>query len=369
MVAFRKDIVAEEVSLSAGRDGELVCAKITMAKAQPLYICAYYRPPKDTATALDSLELALQELQEKCENNPRTCIIVAGDFNAPGIDWESSTIKPNGRLKGMCERLLGILDLFHLKQLVTTPTRHQAILDLFCTNKPGLIRNIALVPGISDHDGVIIVDTHLKAVLNKKPRRPIPLWSKANWDDLKQQTEKFSTEFTASCNAKSVQENWDSFSNHIKSMQEKIPSKLSSTRYNLPWLTADIKRLCRKKRRVYNKAKAGSVKHQELFTQLRKQTQEAIRKAHWDYVNSIIEDDSESGGNKKFWRYLKAQRQDNQGVAPLREGNKLLSDALLKAKALNAQFSSVFTRDTPETADTRLEGPEYPPIPPLRSLQ
>ena len=36
-----------------------------------------------------------------------------------------------------------------------------------------------------------------------------------------------------------------------------------------------------------------------------------------------------------------------------------------KAEALNTQFSSVFTRDTPETADTKLEGPAYPPLPPL----
>ena len=124
MVAIRNDVIAEEVPLQAGRDGEIVCAKINLCKAQPLYVCAYYRPPKDTAAALDNLELALEELQIKCESNPRSCIIVAGDFNAPGIDWENSTIKPDGRLKGMCERLLGLLDQYHLKQLVTTPTRH-----------------------------------------------------------------------------------------------------------------------------------------------------------------------------------------------------------------------------------------------------
>ena len=157
MVATRKGLIAEEVPLAAGKDGEIVCAKITLANSQPLFICAYYRPPHDTVSALDSLELALDELSAKCENNPRTCVIVAGDFNAPGIDWETCTIKPDGRNKGMCEKLLGTLDQFHLTQLVTAPTRNDATLDLFCTNKPGLVKSCSLVPGISDHDGIIII--------------------------------------------------------------------------------------------------------------------------------------------------------------------------------------------------------------------
>ena len=63
----------------------------------------------------------------------------------------------------------------------------------------------------------------------------------------------------------------------------------------------------------------------------------------------------DQGDSKKFWNYLKAQRQDIQGVAPLKEGNQLLADALSKVKALGAQITSVFTEDTPDTADIREE--------------
>ena len=63
----------------------------------------------------------------------------------------------------------------------------------------------------------------------------------------------------------------------------------------------------------------------------------------------------DQGDSKKFWNYLKAQRQDSQGVAPLKEGNQLLADALSKVKALDAQITSVFTEDTPDTADIREE--------------
>ena len=45
MVATRKGLIAEEVPLAAGKDGEIVCAKITLANSKPLFICACYRPP------------------------------------------------------------------------------------------------------------------------------------------------------------------------------------------------------------------------------------------------------------------------------------------------------------------------------------
>ena len=61
MVATRKDMVAEQVSLHAGKNGEVVCAKVTLSKASPLYVCAYYRLPFDTGCVLNSLEEAIEE--------------------------------------------------------------------------------------------------------------------------------------------------------------------------------------------------------------------------------------------------------------------------------------------------------------------
>ena len=78
------------------------------------------------------------------------------------------------------------------------------------------------------------------------------------------------------------------FTGHIKILQGKILSKLSSTRYNLPWFDSDMKHLNRKKTRAYNKTKADSKKHQLLFEQLRNESRDKLRKAHWNYVNTII---------------------------------------------------------------------------------
>ena len=62
MLAMKKGIIAEEVELKASKSGEITCAKIHLAKANPLYVCAYYRPPSDATESLDNLESALEEI-------------------------------------------------------------------------------------------------------------------------------------------------------------------------------------------------------------------------------------------------------------------------------------------------------------------
>ena len=51
-------------------------------------------------------------------------------------------------------------------------------------------------------------------------------------------------------------------------------------------------------------------------------------------------------GMKKFWNFIKHQRTDHSGVAPLKVNGSLITDPLMKAEALNDQFQSVFTRES-----------------------
>jgi hypothetical protein len=59
----------------------------------------------------------------------------------------------------------------------------------------------------------------------------------------------------------------------------------------------------------------------------------------------MIEKGMVESNNKPFWRYVKAKRQDNSGVSPLKDGPTLVTDSLAKAKILLNQFCSVFTRN------------------------
>ena len=69
--------------------------------------------------------------------NSNQTIVLGGDFNLPGIDWDN----PKAANKSQCELLLSSLNTHALAQIHKEPTREENILDLLITNKPGLIKS------------------------------------------------------------------------------------------------------------------------------------------------------------------------------------------------------------------------------------
>ena len=82
-------------------------------------------------------------------------------------------------------------------------------------------------------------------------------------------------------------------------------------------------------------------------------TQRATRQAYWKYVEGIISDttsknnEEKTTSNKKFWAFIKGQRQEAQGVAPLKQDGKLVDDPKGKATILNNQFQSACSPKNP----------------------
>ena len=136
-------------------------------------------------------------------------------------------------------------------------TRGQNLLDLFCCNKPSLVKSITSIPSISDHT-IVLADCKLKPSIITKPQRKIYhyQWSNADWHTIREQTVVFAEDFLASAATRSVNENYIKFGTYIEEvMENKIPSKLSSKCFKLSWFNRELKHLCRKKARKYKKAK------------------------------------------------------------------------------------------------------------------
>ena len=71
-----------------------------------------------------------------------------------------------------------------------------------------------------------------------------------------------------------------------------------------------------------------------------------MRSAHWDYIDRLItpeENEDHMKSTKKFWQYIKSNKKDFHGVAPLKMGGKISSTPKEKANTLNEQFKSVFS--------------------------
>ena len=125
-----------------------------------------------------------------------------------------------------------------------------------------------------------------------------------------------------------------------------VPTKLSSRRYNQPWANDKIRNLSRKKKKYYKKAqRTKSDQDKAKYRATKKLVQSECAKAYYQYINSVVGESNQNGGNlKKFRSFIKSKKNDNSGVAPLKKNGIVHSDSQTKADILNTQFSSVFTK-------------------------
>ena len=144
-----------------------------------------------------------------------------------------------------------------------------------------------------------------------------------------------------------------------------VPHGFTKTKKDIPWLTPDLKRTCRKKRRLYNRAKKSQKPHHwESYKRCSSKCKKDLRRAHWQHLNTILLISETEKNPKTFWSYLKSQKQDSTGVAPLKYKNLLFSGAIDRAAILSRQFN----KDAdPETKNISPNGPNYTDIPPFHS--
>ena len=165
-----------------------------------------------------------------------------------------------------------------------------------------------------------------------------------------------------------MKENYTVFIEYMEEiLAVNIPSKLSNSRHNLPWMNINLKRLIRKKGRRFKKAKkSGKDEDRARYLELdiEQMVKCELRDAERVYVNGILQNGLESGNNKPFWKYVKSQKQETFGITALKSNGNVITDSFSKAEILNSQFKSVFT---PQSGNIfpQLPGTQFPEIKPL----
>jgi hypothetical protein len=136
---------------------------------------AYYRPDVADEPSLRKFEVSIQQATQLRNAH----LLIGGDFNFPGWDWPTSTLKPRSPSPRLHQDFMNMVNDHSLEQLVQEPTREDNTLDFFLTNCPQLVPRVEVVPGLSDHDipyCEFIVHTQKK----KQAQREIPLYAKAS---------------------------------------------------------------------------------------------------------------------------------------------------------------------------------------------
>ena len=208
MIAVKKDYVANAVEGLEKIKGEVCWARLATDDGRgAMYIGACYRP-EGPASELDGLAESLEIIDAKNRHGKST-VVLGGDFNAGDINWDLLSSDATCKKKGISERLISIFGESELVQMQRSSTRQGALLDLFATNRPGLVSELSNIPGISmagDHE-IIIVDSDVKPQISKTPPRKVYKWHKADLEALQRDAALFRDRYMASADDKSVVDN------------------------------------------------------------------------------------------------------------------------------------------------------------------
>jgi hypothetical protein len=323
---------------------EILWCKVMAPGAKTQLIGAFYKPPDATDEALLELDRSLQYLKSKY---PNANIYLGGDFNLGDIDWQEQSVNQGPNSRSQCEKIIDLVNDYGLNQMVEEPTyRHTSILDLFFTNTPGLVSKTYTAPGIStnDHD-LVVIETFLKAEINKKAPRKVFVFGKGDLTQIRYDMVALHRKYMeVDPNSRSIDENWEIIRDAISdTMTKNIPQKTITQRWNQPWIDKALKRGVRKKQRLFTKAKRSNSHHDwSKYRKFRNKIQNDIKVKYWEHVNKIIDPETDKRG-KRFWNFIKGQKQDSTGVSPLKADSGLKTTPIDKAEILNSQFQKAFT--------------------------
>ena len=230
--------------------------------------------------------------------------------------------------------------------MVDFPTRNNATLDLFSANRPSLINRLKPIPGISDHEALLI-DSDVQAKLRRPTSCKIFLWKNADLEKLQNDMQTFCQSFISKFSTSHpVDSLWTAFKNVcLKVLGSNVPSKLTTERYSQPWINRQIKQPTKRKQQAYNRyKKTQSAKDYANYKHLKNVVHSICVKRYNGYANDIMEENRKP---KRLWSFIKSKRTDSYGVAPLKRDGIAYSDARMMANVLNNQFTSVFTSKDP----------------------
>ena len=166
---------------------------------------------------------------------------------------------------------------------------------------------------------------------------------------------EYQSEFLNLSESMNTDSKWNMFKITLNKLSDKyIPTKMCKPKDGHPWINNFIKRLMRKRDKLYTKLKTNRSNHiiKTKFTALKHKIQKEIRQAYNDYLYSIITDQTENSEeparpNKRFWTLIKQQKSDSKEITSLKSNGIVYTKASDKANILNGQFQSVFTKLVP----------------------
>ncbi len=261
--------------------------------------------------------------------------VLIGDFNLPDIDWATG---------GAAARSAGFVEAvedMHMVQMVDFATQIKGnCLDLLITNMPERITEVVEAGrlGRSDHEMICV---KIEIGKYQQAERRVRDWRKANWEAMRKEVGDI--DWDSELQEKTTKSMWTTFKEHIQAATNRnVPWRTIHCRGRAVWMTREIMRAIRRKKRLWKKVKGKAMTGE--YREADKKVRNLIRNAKRRFEKKLAT--GKGGNNRPFFSYIKKKKKSRSSVGPLKNANKetVLEDGKM-AEVLNRFFSSVFTRE------------------------
>ena len=184
-------------------------------------------------------------------------------MNLPGIEWPSTSIKPNCPCPAQHNLFIDILADHGMSQIVDQGMRGENTLDLIALNYLTLANRTEILPAISDHDAVF-AEIDIRPKRYGQAKRKIPLYKKADWEGIVSQIITTNQYIQEHANSESTNTLWNKFTSDLHAAIEKhVPHKCCSSHNRPPWISAKIRNPLRSRDRLYRNSKQARKNNKE----------------------------------------------------------------------------------------------------------
>ncbi len=319
---------------------ESILVKVKCGETTVAHILTIYRSPNSEHMNNTGL---LSLIDMVCSGNQYPNLIIIGDFNYKGINWES--------LQGSNDTETNFIDCSmnnFLQQLCTDTTRVRegqtpSLLDLILVKDVNLVRDLCYQAhmGKSDHVTIVFtIDMQVDAIPYK------PLSYKLNSGDYESIRENIGTvDWRDILKDQNVSDSCDVITLTIVSLTETyIPTASPNQQQKPIWSSKEATVSVHEKKKTFHaQLYVQSPENIQLHTQAKNKATSSVKKAKFSYEKKIA--DQAKTQPKSFWRYVNSKLKTTHTITELAFGDNIYSSPTDKANCMNNYFASVYTLD------------------------
>jgi len=202
-------------------------------------------------------------------------------------------------------------------QVIESPTRGDAIFDVYLVRPESSFTSSSIVQGISDHHGVILEVDWEENFFVPQLERVIPVYDRT--DVLGLQTYLRDRFADWAKNGRSVEQIWNNLKNIVhESVERFVPHKTLKINSDPEYYNKDIKRLKVKVRKAYNRRKLGG-HHTDKLKKLSKQLLAAKKQAQETFLNAILSKEGKCWSD--FYKYLKRRKGNRESIPAIKDSS------------------------------------------------